>query len=69
VCSKRNDRLPLAPLKMKQTIESKVNGVTSLGVCGGQISGLGATLAAQLKRTISRSSSTAKGDEKERMSK
>merc|ERR1740124_310235 len=55
---------------MKRTIESKVNGVTRLGVCRGQISGLGATLAErELKRTLSRSSSVARRDEKERMSK
>jgi len=44
-CPKRSDRLPLAPLKMKRIIESKVNSVTRLGVCRGQISGMGDTLA------------------------
>jgi len=70
LCPKRSDRLPLAPLKMKRTIESKVNSVTRLGVCRGQISGLGDTLAErELKRTLSRSRSTARRDEKEHMSK
>jgi len=54
-CLKKGTILPLRPRKMIRTIEMKLNGVTRLGICRGQVSGVGATLEkpVQLRRSSS----------------